>query len=92
MPQGTVRHERARLSTPVPDNRNGLHAMNRPSRHLGPARSFALSALCVAAALSQTANAAIELTDDAGNAVRIKKDHSADDASGAAGRGTAPGR
>lgn len=46
--------------------------MNRPSRHLGPARSFALSALCVAAALSQTANAAIELTDDAGNAVRLE--------------------
>ena len=32
------------------------------------------------------------LSPDAGNAVRIKKDHSADDASGAAGRGTAPGR
>ena len=29
------------------------------------------------------------LSPDAGNAVRIKKDHSADDASGAAGRGAA---
>ncbi|MDD3652430.1 helical backbone metal receptor, partial [Immundisolibacter sp.] len=46
--------------------------MIRPSHRTGTARSFVFFTLCVAAALSQPAHAAIDLTDDAGNTVRLE--------------------